>query len=166
MGSVSPANKRTPRAMWAIRGFSIALAVIIVLAFGTVFYSAYVDYRGISDDVSNPAYHSVVRTMDGDSESVAVNLTVPNHGLYTLQVSVSCPEPNVEAGVSCEQSSVTVPAGQTRTLEFRITVADLSKFENSLSQQINGSVSIEIMPFASVSLSYDLGGLVEAASQS
>jgi len=151
--------------MWAIRGFSIALAVIIVLAFGTVFYSAYVDYRGISNDASNPAFHSVVRTMDGNSETVAVNLTVPNQGLYALQVSVACPEPDVAAGVSCQHASVTVPAGQTRTLEFRITVANLARFESSLSQQINGSVSIEIMPFASVSLNYDLGSLVEATTQ-
>lgn len=152
---------RSRRAELAIHGVSIAVAVIVVFSFASVFYSAYADYRGISNSVSSPEYHHIARTMNGSAETITVSLTIPNNGLYSITVSAACPEPDAEGNITCRSSPVTVPAGQQRVLTFVMTVKDLALFENSLSQQVNGTVSIQLAPFASMTVTYGLGNLVK-----
>lgn len=155
-------NTNARRANWAIHAVSIAIAALVVFSFATVFYSAYVDYRGISNNVDSPQYHSVSRSFSGKNETVSVSLTIPNDGIYPITVSVSCPEPDAVGGITCEKSTVTVPAGGERELLFQMTVGNVDAFENAMSQNINGTVTIQLAPFASISVEYNLGALVEA----
>lgn len=108
---------------FALRSESLTFFSLLVVA--SVVYSAYVVYRGVTGELGGMGtQHATVMTlMQGGSEIVALNVTVPNKGLYTLQVSVSCPQ-GTSSNIVCDPGSVTVPAGQQRVLHFQMTITD------------------------------------------
>jgi hypothetical protein len=150
---------KTPKGIWAIRAVSLALALVVILVIGSVGYSAYEDYTAVRAELSGGSQQVVgSAVIQGQSETVSLNITVPNRGLYTLNVTVVC-GPQTEA-VTCQRSEVAVPPGEQGVLRFRMTVADLSQFEASSDHRINGTVIISMEPFASVSIGTDFGGFV------
>lgn len=150
---------KTPGGIWALRGVTLAITLIVLLVIGTVAYSAYEDYTGVRSELSGGSSQALVKAMlQGSSEVVSVVITVPNSGLYTLNVTVTChPRTN---NVVCQPSHVSVPAGQQGVLHFQMTIVNLAQFAASSDHRINGTVTIALEPFASLSIGVDLGGFV------
>ena len=156
-------KRKTPAGVWALRGVTVAVAVVVIVVVGTVAYSAYEDYTGIRSSLAGGANQAPV-TITGfsnGSESVVVEVPIPNRGLYTLNVSLSCTYPT--SNVVCTPGSVSVPPGGEETLHFVMFVANAQQFLGSSNRTINGTVAIAMEPFATVSAVTDLGGFVESS---
>ena len=149
---------KTPTGLKVIRVISISITLILVLVFGTVFYSAYQDWNAVKSELSGPSPQATRQAvMQGQSEIVSINITVPNRGLYPLNVTVSCAQ---QTNIVCSPALVNIPAGEQGMLRFRMTVVDLAQFASSSNHRINGTVMIHMVPFASLGIGVDLGGFV------
>jgi hypothetical protein len=152
---------KTPRGIWALRAVTITVALVAIVAVGTIAYSAYQDYTALRSELaggSRQATGSAV--LRGSSEYVSINITVPNGGVYSLNVTLSCSYPN--PNVVCQPTNVVVPPGQQGVLRFRMTVVDLSAYESSADHNINGTVAIVMQPFVSLTIVTNFGGFVSA----
>jgi hypothetical protein len=153
---------KTPRGIWALRGVSIAISVTILLVIGTVVYSAYENYMGLRTEIAGgPNKPTGSGVLQGTSEVISINFTVPNDGLYPLNVTVTCDPLN--PNVVCSPSHVMVQAGQQGVLRFRMTVLNVQQFVTQPNHRINGTVAIRMPPFVGLSLGVDLGGFVRVA---
>ena len=152
------ARRKTPAGLKVIRGVSIAITLTLILVLGTVAYSAYQDWNAVKSELSGPSPQATGKAvMQGPSEVVSINITVPNRGLYTLNVTVSCtPQPNIV----CSPAQVSVPAGEQGILRFKMTVVDIAQYTSSSNHRIDGTVAIQLVPFASLGVGVDLGGFV------
>lgn len=149
---------KTPTGLKVIRGISISITLILVLVLGTVFYSAYQDWNAVKSELSGPSPQATGKAvMQGQSEIVSINITVPNRGLYPLNVTVSCAQ---QTNIVCSPAQVIVPAGEQGMLRFRMTVVDIAQFASSSNHRIDGTVAIHMVPFASLGIGVDLGGFV------
>jgi hypothetical protein len=152
-------KQKTPAGLKVITGISIAITLIVLLVLGTVAYSAYEDYNAVKTELTGASPKATGRAvMQGSSEIVSINITVPNRGLYTLNVSVSCAQ---QSNVVCSPAQVSVPAGQEGMLRFQMTVVDLAQFVSSNNHRIDGTVAIKMVPLASLALGVDLGSFVQ-----
>ena len=150
---------QTPRGLWALRGVTVAITLIVIIVLGTVAYSAYEDYTAVRSELAGGSNQAVGRAViTGTSEAISINITVPNRGLYTLNVTMSCEYPT--SNVVCAPAHVSVPPGGQGVLRFAMNVANVTQFENSIDRRINGTVAIAMPPFASVSIQTDFGGFV------
>jgi hypothetical protein len=146
--------------IWALRGVTVAIAVIVLLVVGTVVYSAYEDYSAVKAELAGGTQQAEgVAVLRGSTETVSINITVPNNGLYPLNVTLSCDYPT--SNVVCQRTSVDVSPGGEGVLRFRMTVADVSQFENSGNQVINGTVAISMTPFVGLTVGTNFGGFVK-----
>ena len=146
--------------IWALRGVTVAVALIVLLVIGTVAYSAYEDYSAVRAELAGGSRQAVgAAVLRGSMETVSINITVPNDGLYPLNVTLTCnyPTPNVV----CQRTSVNVSPGGEGVLRFRMTVSDVSLFENSGNRVINGTVAISMVPFVGLTVGTDFGGFVK-----
>ncbi len=149
---------KTPTGLKVIRGVSIAITLTLILVLGTVLYSAYQDWNAVKSELSGPSPQATGKAvMQGSSEIVSINITVPNKGLYALNVTVSCA---AQTNIVCSPSGVIVPAGEQRILRFRMTVVDMAQYASASNHRINGTVAISMVPFASLGIGVDLGGFV------
>lgn len=149
---------KTPRGIWALRAVTITITLIVLLALGAVAYSAYEDYSAVRTELGPGSGGSSGRvTMQGSSEVVSINVTIPNRGLLPLNVTVSCDtgDPNIE----CQTARVDIPPGQDGVLSFKMTVVNLAQFTSS-NRHINGTVAMSLEPFASLKVGVNLGGFV------
>ena len=147
--------------IWALRGVTVAIALVVLLVVGTVAYSAYEDYSAVKAELAGGSQQAVgAAVLEGSAESVSINITVPNNGLYLLNVTLSCdyPTPNVV----CQRTSVDVAPGGEGVLRFRMTVSNLSQFESSDNQVINGTVAISMTPFVGLTVGTNFGGFVKS----
>ena len=152
-------KRKTPRGIWALRAVTVAVALIVIIVVGTVAYSAYEDYTVVRSEFaggSNPAVAQVVKNGNSESVSLAINFT--NKGIYTLNVSVSCtyPSPNV----SCQPASAGVAPGQQGTLHFMMTVNSLSEYASSSDHRVNGTVSVSLEPFITLTIGTDFSSAI------
>jgi len=153
-------KRKTPMGIWALRGVTVAVALIVLLVIGTVAYSAYEDYSAVRAELAGGSRQAVgAAVLRGSMETVSINITVPNDGLYPLNVTLTCnyPTPNVV----CQRTSVNVSPGGEGVLRFRMTVSDVSLFENSGNRVINGTVAISMVPFVGLTVGTDFGGFVK-----
>lgn len=149
---------KTPRGVWALRGVTVAVALVVILVVGTVAFSAYEDFTAVRTELSGGggAKGSAVYDQATDSETISINITVPNRGLYTLDVTVSC---DTTGGVSCETAQVSVPPSQSETLHFQMKVANVTQFTSN--SRVNGTVLISLDPFASITVGTNFAGFVQ-----
>ena len=151
---------KTPRGVWALRAVTIAVAVIVILVVGTVAYSAYEDYTAVRSELAGGSNQAVGRAvLSGSSEAISINITVPNRGLYTLNVTIACSYPS--SNVVCTPAHVSVPPGGQDVLKFAMKVTNVAQFESATDHTVNGTVAIEMLPFVSVSVITDFGGFVQ-----
>ena len=156
-------KRKTPTGLKAIRVVSIGITLTLVLVLGTVFYSAYQDWSAVRSELSGPSPQATgSAVMQGPSEIVSINITVPNRGLYALNVTVSC---TPQTNIVCSPSGISVPAGEQGILRFRMTVVDIARFASSSNHRIDGTVAIQMVPFARVGIGVDLGGFVRQGGQ-
>ena len=154
-------KRKTPMGIWALRGVTVAIAVIVLLVIGTVAYSAYEDYTAVKAELAGGNQQAVgAAVLRGSTETVSINITVPNNGLYPLNVTLSCDYPTTN--VVCQGTSVDVSPGGQGVLRFRMTVLDLSVFEGSDNKVINGTVAISMTPFVGLTVGTDFGGFVKS----
>jgi hypothetical protein len=146
--------------IWALRGITVAVALIVLLVVGTVAYSAYEDYSAIKAELAGGSQQAVgAAVLRGQVETVSINITVPNHGLYPLNVTLDCNYPT--SNVVCQRTSVDVSPGGEGVLRFRMVVSNVSQFEGSGNQVINGTVAISMAPFVGLTVGTDFGGFVK-----
>jgi len=158
-------KRKTPRGIWALRGVTVAIAVIVLLVVGSVFYSAYEDYSAVKAELAGGSQQAVgAAVLRGSTETISINITVPNMGLYPLNVTLTCNYPT--SNVVCQRTSVDVSPGGEGVLRFLMTVSDLSQFESSGNQVINGTVAISMSPFVGLTVGTDFGGFVKTGGAS
>ena len=156
-------KRKTPAGIWALRGVTVVVALAVLIVIGTLAYSGYEDYQGISSELAGGSQQAVGSAVFGGSgETVSLDIAVPNRGLYPLDVTVTCSYPT--SNVVCQPTKVYVPAGGQGVIHFRMTVADVSQFESSRNHVINGTVAIAMAPFVSLTIGTDFGGFVRAGS--
>lgn len=154
-------KRKTPIGIWALRGVTVAVFLVVMLVVGTVAYSAYEDYSAVKAELAGGSKQAAgVAVLRGPSETVSINITVPNNGLYPLNVTLACDYPT--SNVVCQRTSVNVPPGGEGVLRFRMTVSNFSQFEDSGNQVINGTVSISMSPFVGLTVGTDFGGFVKS----
>ena len=154
-------KQKTPRGIWVLRGITVAIVVILLLVVGTVAYSAYEDYSAVRAELAGGS-RQVVGTVisNGSNETVSIDIPVPNGGLYPLNVTITCNYPT--SNVVCQRTSVNVAPGGEGMLQFKMTVYDVSLFENSGNHVINGTVAITMAPFVGLTVGSDFGGFVHS----
>ena len=153
-------KRKTPMGIWALRGVTVAVTLVVLLVAGTVAYSAYEDYSAVKAELAGGSQQAVgAAVLRGSTETVSINITVPNNGLYPLNVTLSCDYPT--SNVVCQRTSVDVSPGGEGVLRFRMTVSDVTQFEGSDNQVINGTVAISMMPFVSLTVGTNFGGFVK-----
>jgi hypothetical protein len=145
----------TPRGAKVLRGISIAVMLIVILVVVSVVYSAYSEYNVAMNEFRGGQGVTSTTTRQGFSEIATVNITVPNKGLFPLNVTVACPPAQQGANAYCESGTVTVPPGLQHVLTFRVVVNDFNAFLGG-TREINATVSINMQPFASVSFVVNL----------
>ena len=148
----------------SLRAVALAITLVSVVTFSAVLYSAYADFNGIVNNVQSGSHNIIVTPVtSGDSATLYVNATIPNDGLLPLQVSIACT--STQPGVTCNQASMTVPPKLTGQLKFQVSVADISQLQNGLSGlQVNGTITAELVPFASISATIDVGSFLRQGS--
>ena len=142
----------------SLRAVALAITLVSVVTFAAVGYSAYADVSSVLNvsQTGSPAISARTVTQ-GDTATVYVNVTISNEGLLPLEVAISC---QGGAGIACVTGSVTVPPGQRGTLTFQMTIEGASQFSSNPSAlHINGTIRAELVPFAALSASLDLGSL-------
>ena len=122
-------------------------------------YSAYEDYSGVRPELTGGSSQPVGGvTQNGNTAVVSLNFTIPNGGLYTLNVSLTCDNGN--PAVVCQEGQVSVPPGGEQVLRFRMTITNLQEYVASGDRRINGTVTMALEPFVSLTIGTDLSGLV------
>ncbi|MDE1852638.1 MAG: hypothetical protein KGI38_02690 [Thaumarchaeota archaeon] len=141
---------------------TIAIALVVILVVGTVAYSAYEDYSAVRPEFqsgSNQVKASAA-PYGSNGETVSINVTVPNSGIYTLNVTLTCND--TDPNVVCTAGHVSVPAGQQQVLMFKLTIVNVQQYLASSNRRINGTVSMGLGPFVSLSIGTDLSSLLPA----
>jgi hypothetical protein len=138
---------------------TIAIALVVVIIVGAVIYSAYEDYSAVRGEFSGGSNQPVGRVVQsGNTATVTINFTIPSSGLYTLNVTLTCDNSN--PNVVCTTAHVSVPPGQQQVLRFKMTVVNVQQYIASSDRRINGTVSMALEPFVSLTIGTDLSGLV------
>jgi hypothetical protein len=150
---------KAPRGIRVLGAVTIAITLLVFLVIASVVYSAYADYNAVSGELRGGPGASVKRTIQGSSELVSLNVTVPNRGLYTLSVTISCNNPVPSSNTFCQPSTVTVKPGEQQVLELTIKIQSVAAYRAS-NGFINGTVNIQMEPFASLSIGVNFGSLV------
>lgn len=131
----------------------------MVLAVGTVVYSAYEDYTAVRPELSGGSSQPVGEiTQNGNMATVSLTFTIPNAGLYTLNVTLTCDNSN--PNVVCQAGHVSVPPGGREVLSFNMTITNVQEYINSGDRRINGTLAMALDPFVSISIGTNLSGLV------
>ena len=97
-------------------------------------------------------------TQSGNTATVSLNFTIPNGGLYTLNVTLTCDNSN--PNVVCQAGHVSVSPGGEQVLRFRMTITNIQQYVASGDRRINGTVAMALEPFVSIAIGTDLSGLV------
>ncbi|MDG6985127.1 MAG: hypothetical protein JRM73_00065 [Nitrososphaerota archaeon] len=144
---------KTPGGIWALRGISVLIALVVIGAILAVGFSAYQDYSGIKSEISSgnkPVSGIAVYNVTSGVETVSFNVTVPNRGLLMLNVTMSCSTSS--AYVSCRSAQAEIPPGGEGALHFVMTVTDVKQFLSSTNRQVNGTIAMSLVPFVSLSI--------------
>ena len=147
--------KREPSSVArSFRVVSLVLTVVGIVAFTTVGYSANADLNSVvgalGSGTSSRGFATSV-SVNGTSETLHVNATIPNAGLYPLSVGISCLPSTGSVKVTCSNSSVSVQPGQKQVLRFTMVLENLSAITAG-GISVRGNISLALQPFASMSL--------------
>ena len=138
---------------------TIAITLIVIIVVGTVVYSAYEDYTAVRPEFSpgSNQIQAVESPYGSGGAKITLSANVPNGGLYVLNVTMTCDGSN--PNVSCTEGHVSVAPGQQEVLRFELTIANVQQYAAG-NHRINGTVSMSLQPFVTLSIGTDLSGLV------
>lgn len=155
-------KRRTPGGIWALRGVTATITIIVIIVVASVAYSAYEDYSGFRAGTAsggNLISGSASYNQGTGAETISFNVTVPNRGLYPLNVTISCASLNPD--VHCPAASADVSPGGEQVLHFQMTVDNVQQFLASSDHQVNGTVDMTLVPFASLSVGVNFTSFVQ-----
>lgn len=164
-------NREQSPAARSFRAVALVVTLVTIVTFSTVAYSAYQDVRGVigaAAGTTRGPLGAVQTTVNGNQETLAVNFTMPNNGLYPLRLTIDCAPPS-GSPMACKGVDVTIQPGQAQKVTLLVTVSDLAQLQNLLSRgavphlQANMSASLE--PFATLGVSFDLGSMLAGGGQ-
>lgn len=151
-------KRKTPGGIWALRGVSVALGLIVIVVIGTIAYSAYEVYTGVAGELSGGSHPITAgAVVQGSSAIVTLNITAPNRGVYPLNMTLTCDSP--PSDVVCAPAGVVIPPGHEGLLSFKMTIVNVQAFEAASDHTVNGTVTISMEPFVSLSVGMDLGSI-------
>ena len=164
--------KREPStAARSLRAVSLAITLVSVVTFATMVYSAYQDVNGVVSIFGGRAsgtLGSLETKVSGNTARATLNFTVPNDGLYPLVLRVSCSPPD-GLPVSCQAIDLTVTPGQTQVVHFVILVSDVKGLNATVAPgnrlHVNATASVSLEPFATLSVTFDLGSALSGVKQ-
>lgn len=144
---------KTPGGVWALRGVTAVIALVVIVAFLAVGFSAYQDYNGVRSELSSGnklVSGSAVYNPASGAETISFNVTVPNRGVLSLNVTMSCSTSS--AYVSCQTARADIPPGGAQVLHFVMAVSSVQQFLSSSDRQVNGTIAMTLVPFATLSI--------------
>ena len=154
--------KREPSILASsLRVVVLVIALVSLVTFSTVGYSAYADVSNIINTVGGGSPTSSITAeivVQGSAAIVYLNVTLANRGLYPIALSLTCLPPS-GSGIACTSPSIRVLPGQSRTLRFVMTVENYSQYAVG-GMHVDGQVVVTLEPFASIALAVNLGTLV------
>ena len=153
---VEEGKRPSPKGYRLLRIVSIAIGVVTFVVLASVMFSAFADYRSLTGAAGGTQLVTAGRVINGQAATFTLNATVSNGGLYALDVTMACTDP-VPAGIVCAPAGVTVQPGAEKVLTFRFTVVNFAEWSAGNSHQINATVMGELVPFASITVGFDLG---------
>jgi hypothetical protein len=144
-----------------LRAVGLAITLVSIVTFSTLGYTIFADVQGFVGSLqsgSGPAI-SGSAVLQGSTLLLDLNATVQNQGLYPLSITLSCSSAQQE-GATCTTAQATIPPGQTSTLVFRMAIPNGTEYTSGAKQlHINGSATLALEPFASVTITKDFGTL-------
>lgn len=154
--------KREPSILASsLRAVALVITLVSLVTFSTVGYSAYVDVSNVINTVGGGSPTSAITAntvVQGSAATVYLNVTLANKGLYPISLSLTCLPPGA-SGITCTSPSIRVLPGQSQTLHFVMTVRNYPQFVAGGSH-VDGQVVVALEPFASISVTVNLGTLV------
>lgn len=153
-----------------LHAVSLAITLVSIVTFATMAYSAYQDTAGMLSTLgtagsSAPGAHLIV---SGNMAKLNLGFSVPNNGLYPLAVRISC-APSGSLPVSCGTVAVSVGPGLSESVNLALTVTDLARLRSILangnSLHLNATAAVSLEPFATLSLTFDLGPTLSGAAR-
>lgn len=156
---MSKLKRKAPTGIKLLRLVTVLITLLVILVLGSIVYSVYEDYTAFTSNL-NGAQFAGKAVLQGSSETITMNVTVPNKGVYPLSVAVAC-SPRT-TNVVCQPAEVVVQPGQQGVLRFRLTVANVQQFLSSGDHRIDGTVTMELVPLSTLSVSVDFGGFIKS----
>jgi hypothetical protein len=144
----------------SLRAVALVIILVVLVSFATVGYTVYADVSNVVNTVGGSAPTSLVAAktvIQGSAAVFYLNVTLANKGLYPVALSMSCLPP-VESGITCNSPSITVPSGQSQTLQFTMTVQNYSQIAAG-GLHVDGQVVVALEPFASIAVAVNIGNL-------
>ena len=145
----------------SLRAVGLAITLVSIVTFSTFAFSAFADFQGFVGSIQSGSGSAVSGTavLQGSTLLLDLNATVQNQGLYPLSITLSCSSVQTE-GATCTTAHATILPGQSSTLYFRMAVPNGTEYVSGAKQlHINGSATLALEPFASVTISKDFGTL-------
>jgi hypothetical protein len=161
-------NREPTTAGRALKAVSLVIILVSVTTFSTMIYSAWQDASGVLSAFGSggitPTSNS---TVTGNTALIEVDYVLPNDGLYPISLRFACvPDPSIP--VTCQSAEVEVPPGLAGRFAMVIMVSDVSRLQQMTAAgepvHLNVTASVSLVPFATLSTSFDLGSLLEGGS--
>jgi hypothetical protein len=146
----------------SLRAVGLAITLVSIVTFSTLGYTIFADVQGFVGTLqSGPGSAlSGSAVLQGSILLLDLNATVQNQGLYPLSITLSCPSTQQQEGATCTTAHATIPPGQTSTLVFRMAIPNGTVYTSGAKQlHINVSAAFALEPFASITVTKDLGTL-------
>lgn len=144
----------------SLRAVALVITLAVFISLVTIGYTVYADVPNVVNAVRGGAPTSLVATkavVQGSATVFHLNVTFSNKGLYSIALSLSCLPPE-ESGISCTSPSITVPPGQSQTLQFTMTVQNYSQIAAG-GLHVDGQMVVSLKPFISIAVAVDIGNL-------
>jgi len=154
-------KRETSTAARSLRAVGLTITLVTIVTFAALGYSAYQDVQGVFSAFGGSTSHPAVtgRTVYQQGGAVLhLNVTLRNNGLFPLALSLSCAN-GTGTAISCSSSSANIAPGETKTLHFSMTVANVTQSTTS-NVHVQGVFSAGLEPFVSISASVDLGSFL------
>ena len=153
--------KREPSILaGSLRAVALVITLVVLVSFVTIGYTVYADVSNVVNAVGGGAPTSLIAAKavaQGSATVFYLNVTLANKGLYPVGLSLSCLPPE-ESGITCTSPSITVPPGQSQTLQFTMTVQNYSQIAAG-GLHVEGQMVVSLEPFVSIAVAVDLGNL-------
>lgn len=155
--------KREPTiAARSLRAVGLVITLVTLVTFSTIAYSAVVDYQNVVSELRSGSAGGVVsgsEKLQGTTLILLLNVTAQNKGMYPVSVALAC-SPVQQSGATCTPANATIRPGGESTVRFQMRVPDGGQYVTGSSKlHINGTLTVGLEPFATLSFVEDFGSL-------